>query len=399
MKVAVIAVSREGAALARQIQGLYPRAPIFVPARLVEKEHASSCEHFEGGLQDFVGNIFHRFEALVLVMAVGIAVRVTAPYLEGKTKDPAVVVIDDSGRFAISLLSGHLGGANDLAQSLAEALGAQPIITTSTDRHGVMAFDLLARRWGWVLENQEDLKKISTAQIRGKPLLVYRDENLGLELPGALGNIIPVSSGEELFAPGVIPAAGNIQPRTGTSGVGAPYRSTSMDRTAEAGTCQHPQDEKPAGVVFITNRRAIPGLPQELPFITLRPRNIVAGVGCRRGVPARSILDALEKALEEAGRSGESLMLLATAELKKNEQGLLLAAHKLEVPLRLMTAERIREVEELFEGSSFVRRQVGVSAVAEPCAYLGSAKGKLILRKRCYDGVTVALAESGLATV
>ncbi len=354
MKLAVIAVSVDGVELARKIQCSYPYVPIFAPAALVKSEQSSDLRRFEGGLQDFIGTIFHRFEALVLVMATGIAVRVTAPYLKGKAMDPAVVVVDDGGRFAISLLSGHLGGANELAHKLGEALGALPVITTSTDRHGVLAFDLLARRWGWVLENLTNLKKISTAQIRGEPLLIYTDDAFQFHLPG---NIKTAHSQEEIYA-----------------------------------LCE--ENDQVTGVVFITNRKTLPRLPQELPYITLRPRNIVAGVGCRKGVSAARVLSGLGRALEEAGRVEDSLSLLATVEVKKNEPGLLLATQKLAVPLRLITLEQIREVEKRFEASSFVQKQIGVSAVAEPCAYLGSGNGRLILNKRSYNGVTVALGEA-----
>ncbi len=353
MKVAVIAVSAAGLRTALRIGRCCPGARIYASPRLLDaaglQEHEGITQllPLEGDLKTFTGSLWGRRDALVFVMASGIAVRVIAPYLKGKHADPAVVVVDDSGTFAVSLLSGHLGGANDLAEQVAAAIGAVPVITTSTDRHGIVSFDLLARRCGWTVERLHDLKKISLAQLEDREIDVYVDENVHFDIAG-------------------------------------PWR---LDRTGrELARARN-------GAVLVSSRLELPAVPEGVPFVVLRPRSVTAGVGCRRGVEGARIIAALEETFTRAGRSIASLEKLATVNIKGREPGLLQAAEHFGVPMQLFGSAEIAPVEHLFTVSPFVRERVGAGAVAEPCAFLGSGKGAVIAPKNSYPGVTVALAE------
>jgi cobalt-precorrin 5A hydrolase len=307
-------------------------------------------------------------------MAAGIVVRAIAPYLENKKTDPAVVVVDDTGFFAISLLSGHMGGANELAEKIAAYLGAIPVITTSTDRHYIPAFDLLARRGKWVMEHAEDLKRISAAQIAGKEILIYAAGNIQVKLPGKYAVVNSEREFQKLL--GISQAGNRTSSHAARPGDG-PSRS-----------CE--------GVVLISNRVRLPMVPPGVPFIVLRPRNITAGIGCRRGIPAENIIKAVQDAFGRCRRRIESLQGLATVVNKGQEAGLQEAAKFFHVPLQVIAREEIQAVEQLFSPSLFVKEKIGVASVAEPCAFLGSASGELILRKTKYPGITVALGESSL---
>ncbi len=377
MKTAVVALTPGGLRTARRICRLLARPFLFCPSPLrvqVEGAPAAAAPHCrEGkkggcrlaffpaeGLRPFIAGIFPYFDLLVLVMAAGIAVRLLAPCLGDKKTDPAVIVVDDTGRFVLSLLGGHQRGANDLAEQIAAGLRATAVITTATDRRRLLAFDQLAQRRGWVLEHGEDLKRISAAQLRGEKICV-------------LAPFPPISSS----FPGEV--------------VELPAGCLLLEETAALFL---PPECR--GLVFCSNKRTLPPPPPGLPYIVIRPRTLVAGVGCRRGVPGDAVIAAVREALLQAGRVQEGLQALASIELKGEEKGLHEAARFFRVPLRLYSQEEIKEVEGLFAASAFVRRHTGVSAVAEPCAYLGSGGGTLLLPKRGAFGITVALAEEAL---
>jgi cobalt-precorrin 5A hydrolase len=252
MKVALISLSTEGARLLFKLAPHFPEAPLF----LHEKVRADLPGKRFGQVFPLIKEIFAQFAGLVLVMPTGVAVRAVAPLLRHKTEDPAVVVVDAGGRFAISLLSGHEGGANDLAVTVGNILGAEPVITTTT----------------------EALKQV------------------------------------------------------------------------------------------------------------------IVGVGCRRGLSANKILQAIDTALAEAGVKREEIRWLASADVKADEAGLLQAAEVLGVPLRLVDSEEIRLSSRPFQHSAFVQEKVNLPAVAEAAALLAGRRTRLILPKKAYNGVTVALA-------
>jgi len=419
VKMAIIAVSREGLNVAKRLLDLYPQAAIYTPPRLlafegkeqensllhegtdpdclfypdskynmnsfhiedeipenslplVGREHENSSpfemkEHenslpLEGGgagwgcaLHPLSGNfttaiagLFNDYQLLVFISAAAVAVRVIAPCLQGKDKDPAVVVIDDQSRFAISLLSGHLGGANEVAEKIAHFLGACPVVTTATDNHDVTAFDNLARILGWKLENLPDLKKISAALLEEREIYLYSERPFHYPLSGTIRIV---------SNPAKLQSAVN-------------------------------------GYVLISSRLdPLPGQPP-FPHIILRPPSIAAGVGCRRGISAAAIIRVVEGAFAKAGLSISSLSCLATGEFKAQEAGLIRAATHFKVPLRIFTGTEIEQQIGNSTTSEFVKKQVGVGAVAEPCARLGSGGGELLLEVQRGEGITVALAES-----
>ena len=273
-----------------------------------------------------IAGLFNQYQLLIFISAVAVAVRAIAPCLQGKDKDPAVVVIDDQSRFAISLLSGHLGGANEAAEKIAHFLGACPVVTTATDNRGVTAFDNLARTLDWKIENLPDLKKISAALLEEREICLYSERPLHYPLSGT---IRIVSNPEEL------------------------YNAVN-------------------GYVLISSRLdPLPGCPP-FPYIILRPPSIAAGVGCRFDISAAAITRAVEGAFARAGLSLSSLSCLATGEFKAQEEGLISAAAHFKVPLKIFTREEIAATLGDSPQSAFVEKQVGVGAVAEPCARLGS---------------------------
>ena len=344
MSSSVIAITPGGRRLALEIGGACGFT-VWLPKALCEPEDDA---HSFTVLRELICRRFQTDEALVLIMACGIAIRILAPLLRNKQSDPAVVVMDEAGRFAISLLSGHWGGANALAERLAQTVGALPVITTATDAKGLYAVDLFAREIGVKPEPFSLIKTFNAAMLRGEKIAVFTDLPAG-QLP--CGNGL-------LFFPFSRFAVGEQ----------FSYRA------------------------LLTNRLKIPGAGEGDLF--LRPPNLFLGVGCRRGTLAVQILTAIASVLERFNLAAASVAALASIDCKRQEEGLRLAAQELGLPVSFYKPEQIKRVSVSCQQSAFVLKAMGVGAVCEPTAILAASGGRLLVSKQIMNGVTVAVAEA-----
>ena len=303
-------------------------------------------------------------DALLFVGAAGIAVRAIAPHVASKATDSAVVVIDEAGRFAVSLLSGHLGGANELAQTVARAAGAIPVITTATDVRGVWAVDTWARCAGLAVSNPEAIKRVSARLLSGGRVALYSDMPISGQPPEG----VDIASDRARADIVVSPFAGANE---GAS-VCAAETTGKFVRAGETG--------KPAGV------RA----PAPKPLRLVVPC-IVAGIGCRRGACVEAIGEAFLLACGQAGISPSAVREAATIDVKTHEEGLLAFCRARNIPLATYSAEELSQVEGSVSPSDFVRATVGVDNVCERAALADG--GKLIFPKLAHGGVTVAFSK------
>ncbi len=309
------------------------------------------------GMKEAVRKNWKRANALVFVMASGIAVRTIAPLIEAKDTDPAVIVMDIHGRHVISLLSGHLGGANALAVRLAGITGGTPVITTATDTEGLTAFDMVAGDNDMVVEHGERMKYISGALVDGRTVRLYTT----LPLLGVLKG--PVERADIPVRPG---------------DVSGPF------------PC-------PGDAPTVVIDPLIAGLPG--PVVYLRPRTLVLGVGCKKDIDPNRLERAFEAFCRERGVLKMCIRALATADIKSDEPAILRLAEKLGVPLKVISREAIGELDlsqvpgGAIEASDFVRSVTGVGSVSEASAYLASGKGRIRIPKTKYPGITFALAE------
>lgn len=295
-----------------------------------------------GGIKKLLKGIWYEYEGFIFISATGIAVRMISTFIEHKTKDPAVIVIDDLGKFAISLLSGHIGGANEIAQWIGEKIGAIPVITTASDNRGIDSIDIYAKRNNYYIENINSVTKLTSMMVNGKRVGLYTEEAALIKY----GNLMFVQSLE------------------------------SIDISIE-------------GLIIVTSKIKMPDL--SVPFTLLRPRNINIGVGCRKGIGTYKIVDAIEKSLNELNLSTQSIKAIGTIEIKKDEEGIIEAAKHFNCPLRIFTIKEIEKVEDKFQKSQFVKDTIGVHSVAEPSAYL--LGGELIKEKTKYNGITIAISK------
>jgi cobalt-precorrin 5A hydrolase len=336
-KIAVWAITPNGVALAARIAEAFAGAEVFAAAKL--ESLPESAVRFKS-LAEELATRFRCYGGHVFIMATGIVVRMVAGLIADKTADPAVVVVDDRGQFAISLLSGHIGGANRLTEEVAAAIGAQAVITTATDVNAIPAIDVIAVELGLKIENPQAIKTVNMALLAGSPVAVH-------DPWGVLAGRIPNAA----------------------AGSAAPGRTW----------------------VWVDDRTAA-GPPGAL---VLRPPSLVAGIGCNRNTRAEEIRGLLCATLHEAGLTGACLKRLASIDLKGDEPGLAALAQELGLPLEFFGREAIAAVQDgVPTPSAAVEKHIGVKSVCEAAAILSSRGGALIVPKRSSPNATVAIART-----
>lgn len=290
---------------------------------------------------EWAGQRFRDSEYLIFIGACGIAVRSIAPYVADKKTDPGVLVIDECGNYVISLLSGHLGGANALAVLAAELLGAAPVLTTATDLHHRFAVDVFAKRNRCAIRNMTAAKEVSAALLAGENVGFYSEFPFDGELPMGF---LPVS-GEEAEMPEI--------------GIAVTIH----------------EDCKP----FASTVQVIPPAA-------------VLGMGCKKGREAEAVLAAAENCLEGLGIAREAVSLLTSIDLKKEEPGFLALSKEWGIPFATYTGEELAGAKGSFTPSAFVKSVTGTDNVCERSAVLGSGQGALIQKKISGNGVTAAVS-------
>ncbi|MGX9727365.1 MAG: cobalt-precorrin 5A hydrolase [Candidatus Electronema sp. VV] len=318
-RIAIIALTKGGQLLAERLAARLP-----------------GCElvRSRGKVQETLARAWQDYDSLICIMAAGIVVRCIAPLLRDKTADPAVVVCDERGQFAISLISGHLGGGNTLARQIAALLGGQAVITTASDVLGRTALDIWARDLGLAAADKHRLTQVMAKLVNSGSVTLCSDYPLP-ELPP---DIILTGKPEQ------------------------------ADLRITCRTAHWP-------------RQAL-----------LHPKVLVAGIGCNRNTPASEIAEAVRLTCTENGLAWQSVARLASIDLKRDEQGLLAFAEQYSLPLDFYTAGQLNSVAGC-SSSAAVFQATGAKAVAEPAAVLSSGGGPLLTRKKKYPNVTVAIAE------
>ncbi len=291
---------------------------------------------------------FSLHQPMVFIGALGIAVRTIAPLAEDKLSDSPVVVMDETGRYVIPLLSGHMGGANSLAREIAPILEATPVITTATDVNGCFSIDDFARRNGLRIENREGIRKVSSKVLSGR--------SIGLRLD-KMTRILSFSG---------------TQPET------VVLLSDENRVKADAVITQNP------AMKAAENEDDVP--------LYLIPKDLVLGMGCRKGVSFDNLKEFVFRTLEDKGLKQSDVRCIASIERKGEEPGLMMLAQYLGVPFLVYTAEELQAVPDCgFHESPFVRENMGVGNVCERAAYRASLEGEQILPKTKGEGMTLSI--------
>jgi cobalt-precorrin 5A hydrolase len=351
MKTAYIAATKRGCELAL-------RLAMIQSGDVYAKRGRASCGAAEyDSLAELVARIFKRYDNLVFIMATGIVVRMIAPHIVHKSSDPAVVVLDEKGSFVISLLSGHLGGANDLARFLAEKIAARPVITTATDVNGELAADNLAKSINLTLQDFSALKFMNGRLAKGESVNFLIDDKFSLKdvYAARFSAFMKENKREAKLNFIDIEAAKNFSP-----------------------------------AVLITDKR----VSSDENLLVLEPRGICAGIGCRRGIKYEKLYDSLQKACQIAAVDMREITCLSSTVAKADEEGLIELAAKLKLPIKFWQNDCLEEIIKAhgLEESAFVKKQIGVGNICEAAALKMSQTKKILLPKEKLDKVTVALA-------
>jgi cobalt-precorrin 5A hydrolase len=374
MSIAIVAITRHGVDLALQLQAKLPGSVCYVPERhqFAVAMGATGFQHVGSVFSDIWGK--HR--ALICIMSTGIVVRRIASLLRHKTVDPAVVVLDERGQFVISLVSGHLGGANRLATQVAELLGGQAVITTASDVRGKPSIDLIAIEGELEVEDPGMLKRAGRAILEDEAFWIYDPGNRVRPFLAEQPNVCEM----RMTIPGQFQLAkpGTTESREATTGTSA---GTADDPS------RYSSDPKALFGIWVGEYHA----PEDFFCLQLRPRTLVVGVGCNRDTPAVEILDFVRALFLRENLSLLSIRNLASIAAKADEAGILKAAEKLDRPVSFFTAEEIDEIT-VPNPSEVVGRHMGVKSVCEAAALKSARRGTLIIEKQKTPNVTLAVA-------
>ncbi len=292
----------------------------------------------ETPLKEWVEESFFMRQPLIFIGACGIAIRSIAPYVKDKLSDPPVIVLDEMGRFVIPVLSGHVGGANELAVEIAKRCSGQAVVTTATDVEAVFSVDVFAKNNGLQIMNRDGIVKISSKILKGEKASLWIEPSIKVQ--------------RECLSPEI----------------------RVLENTAEM----------PADIII--------GEQKEGAILWLKPKNLVVGIGCRKGKTFAELKDFADKKIECYG--WDNVKAIASIDLKEKEEGLVALAQYYGVPFITYSAEELQKIEGDFSESDFVKEVTGVSNVCERAALTAAGrKGKILCPKYANDGMTISVVK------
>lgn len=334
MKIAILSFTKNGSYLNKELQTFLKKDKIEVQGFTIKK-FAGELKELTPSLKEWLKNNFENFSAFIFIGAVGIAVRSIAPLIKSKDIDPAVIVLDEKGQFVIPILSGHIGGANELGFKIAKVLKAIPVITTATDINNKFAVDNFALKNNLYIDNIKDIKIISGRILENKKIGLFSDVKIKGKLPENL----------------------TLQKE-------------------EIGICISPKNIKPFD--FTMN---------------LVPKNLTLGIGCRKNKSLMDIEALVFSVIKENNININAIKGIYSIDLKKDEPGIIEFSKKYNLPFKVFSCKELKNIEGNFTKSAFVNSITGVDNVCERAAVLGSDNGEIYVKKTSANGVTVAIAK------
>jgi cobalt-precorrin 5A hydrolase len=354
--IVVVAITRVGVETARKIKAALDKAGLNSAVYAPKKYSLNGVVPLDKKLPEFIKEIYSTTDALVAVMATGITIRAVAPLLESKLTDPAVIGVDATGKFVISLLSGHYGGANELARIIAAGIGGTAVITTASDVTGKMSVDELAKTLHLTIQNPESLVAVNSVLVNGDRLVLVLVGDTKIPL-----NAVSC------------------------------YEIKKADNSAQALEILNQYD---AGVIITHEPLSIASFVK--PFTILKTKYVVVGLGARKESTVDSIILAVDTALERIPIPLARVNRFATVDIKRTSKPMVDAVERLGAPLDFLSVDALRSLNhpDLSPDSAMVQEKIGVGGVCERAALLTAGKNsKLILKKTKLNGVTVAVAE------
>ena len=343
--VAVLAITKNGIKIGEKLKELYPNWDIFAPEKLSNQN--KEIVWYSEPTTDKIIELFKNSNALICLFSLGAVIRLIAPHLKDKKTDPAVIVIDDKTNFVISVLSGHIGGANELTQEISEKLNALPVITTAADVNKTIAVDLVGREFGWRIDDDTTVTKISAHMVNAEPIGIFQqtnDQKWYKQLPK---NVTIYDSLEEL------------------------KKSNSKAH------------------LIISDEIIDNELSQE--SVIYRPQSLVIGIGLHWDTTKDTIKEGIEHCLKKFNLSSKSIAKLVSIKKPEDVQGLIDLGKEMQVPVEYVDREELAEIITP-NPSTTVKAFEGTASVSEAAA-IKVSKGELIVEKQKFPpNLTVAIA-------
>ena len=344
-KVSVLAITKNGINIGERLKELFPNWDIFVPSKLSNEN--KSITWYSEPTSDKIIELFKNSNALICLFSLGAVIRLIAPYLKDKKTDPAVIVIDDKTNFVISVLSGHIGGANELTQEISEKLNALPVITTAADVNKTIAVDLVGREFGWKIDDETTVTKISAHMVNAEPIGVFQQTGNKKWYKKLPKNVTIYNSLEEL------------------------KKSNSKAHLIISDT-------------IIDN-----GLAQE--SVIYRPQSLVIGIGLHWDTTKDTIKDGIEHCLKKFNLSSKCIAKLVSIKKPEDVQGLIDLGKEMQIPVEYVNREELAEIITP-NPSSTVKAFEGTASVSEAAA-IKVSNGELIVEKQKFPpNLTIAIA-------
>ncbi|ETR74173.1 MAG: cobalt-precorrin 5A hydrolase [Candidatus Magnetoglobus multicellularis str. Araruama] len=349
-QIAFWAITPEGAFLANSLRNKIDSVKLFVSKKA--NNELKDTISFDS-LRLTLNAVFHKFDGHVFFMATGIVVRMISNLIVHKISDPAVVVMDEKGHHCISLLSGHIGGANELTRMLSDVSGANPVITTATDLHQLVAIDVIAVEHGIFIENPDRIKAINMSILQGRLFWLYDPYCF----------------------------------------IGQYLKKQCMAKSVETiheGTLLLDENGCPMPGIVVDDR--IDAYPEST--LVLRPPTMTVGIGCNKNTDSWEIIEIINKIMAGNRLAIRSVFQMASIDIKSTETGLLDASRILNIPLRFFDAKALNNVKTIQNPSEIVRQHIGVNSVCEASAILAAHLGELIVPKQKGKNVTMAVCRT-----
>jgi cobalt-precorrin 5A hydrolase len=346
-KVAVLAITKNGVKIGLKLKEIFKSWKIYAPSKFSNNDN--NIEWYSDSTTNKIVNLFNTNDAIVCIFSLGAVIRLISPHIKDKKTDPAVIVLDDKTKFVISVLSGHLGGANKLTEEIAEKLGAMPVVTTAADVNQTIAVDLLGREFGWKIEDDSTVTKVSAHMVNEEKVGIYQD------------------AGERRWWNKELPANVTLY--------------STLDDLKKSSS---------KGYLLITDRVIQePSIIQD--SVIYRPSTLVVGVGLHWDTSKETIKDGLDFCLKKYKLSEKSIAKFVTLKKEKDVQGLVELGREMQVPVECFEKEELSKIT-IPNPSETVLSFEGTPSVSEAAA-IKSSGGKLIVEKQKFPpNLTIAIA-------
>ena len=348
-RTAIIAITKQGIAIARKIGQNLGNAQIYVPAK--HKDLGNDVTWFKEQTGDIVASLFKKYDALICIFSLGAVIRLIAPVMASKKSDPAVLVIDDKANFVISALSGHLGGANELARKVSSFFpDSRPVITTAADVNETIAVDLIGREFGWEIESDQNVTRVSALMVNEEKIGLYQDagQRDWWSKPQLPKNITMVTNVEDL------------------------------------------KSHQFKGCLIISDRIVSDSDIKEK-SVVYRPKNLIIGIGLHWTTSKQSIESAIKSVLDNHDLSWKSIGAVASVDRGAPVKGLQEFSRHYNIPIQVFDKYKLNEVK-VPNPSEMVLRYEGTASVSEASALLASQGNLVIPKQKFPPDLTVAVA-------